>query len=360
MFDEDTTSMILYSLALLRFKEYVGESEDLVKYLCALSLERMIIQTGRKFPKFQNENPRNLRMSDIIRFLEQKSHISSAKAKQLREYMDFRDSIIHTSLPVGTVEVDVKVHEILSFLCVEAGMDFDEELRNRTFEDIATLGKRRSANIMDYEELVESDFDNLDRLYEKCPALQREIEKRLRTPLVREQISGFTPNTGGIWLPFVTQGAPLKRAHVYGASVGVTFTPVDIRFGLDFGSQAHKYRIKYYELLLNGELEKEFDVLNRKDTGYCICDTFWYYHIRNVRSLEWCFSLYSDKKKDIERAIEETRQLDGKALTAHRFLIGRVIKRRPEDFPSIIDRIVEESSKTLDELYPIILRIQAN
>ena len=170
-----------------------------------------------------------------------------------------------------------------------------------------------------YAPLVESDFDNLDKLYKKCPSLQLEIEKRLTTSLRGAQISGFTPNTGGIWLPFVTPETNGNKAHINGASVGVAFTPVDIRIGLNFGSQAHKCRIKYYEMLLNGELMNEFESLNRKDTGYCLCDTFWHYHIRNLQSLQWCLTLYSSTKITIEKAIEETRTarrnpLDGKQV----------------------------------------------
>jgi hypothetical protein len=236
-------------------------------------------------------------------------------------------------------------------------VDQDEELKNRTFEDIATLEIRRSPANGKYEKLVESDFDNLDKLYEKCPALQVEIEKRLTTSLRGAQISGFTPNTGGIWLPFVTFETPDNRAHVDRASVGVAFTPIDIRVGLNFGSQAHKYRIRYYEMLLNGELMNEFESLNRKDTGYCLCDTFWQYHIRNLQSLQWCLTLYGSTKITIERAIEETRQLEGTLLTANKYLISKVIKRRPEDFAYVIDGIVDEISKTLNELYPIIERI---
>jgi len=236
-------------------------------------------------------------------------------------------------------------------------MDQDEELKNRTFEDIATLGTIRSPINEKYEKLVESDFDNLDKLYEKCPALQLEIEKRLTTSLRGAQPSGFTPNTGGIWLPFVTIGTPDNRANVERPSVGVSFTPTDIRIGLNFGSQAHKCRIRYYELLLNGELMNEFESLNRKDTGYCLCDTFWHYHVRNIQPLQWCLTLYGSTKITIEKAIEETRQLEGTPLAANKYLISKVIKRRPEDFAYVIDGIADEISKTLNELHPTIERI---
>jgi cytochrome b involved in lipid metabolism len=110
-------------------------------------------------------------------------------------------------------------------------------------------------------------------------------------------------------------------------------------------------------MLLNGELMNEFESLNRKDTGYCLCDTFWHYHIRNLQSLQWCLTLYYSTKITIERAIEETRQLEGTPLTANKYLISKVIKRRPEDFTYVINGIVDEISKTLNELYPTIERI---
>jgi hypothetical protein len=357
VFEQDTIAMIRYILALQRFKEYSVGPQGLEEYLCAESFNRVLIQTGLKFPKFQKENPGDIRVYEVIRFLEQKSHINSTTAQKLREYMDFYDSLMNTSSQSATKKVNSKTQEILRFLCTEAGLNQDEELKNRTFEDIATLATRQSAANKNYEKLVESDFDNFDKLYEKCSALQLEIEKRLTTPLRGAQISGFTPNTGGIWLTFVTPETHDSRAHIDRANVGVAFTPLDIRIGLNFGSQAHKYKIRYYEMLLNGELMNELESLNRKDTGYCLCDTFWHYHIRNLQSLQWCLTLYGSTKLSIENAIEETRQLKGTSLTANKYLISKVIKRSREDFAYILNGIVDEISKTLNELYPTIERI---
>ena len=357
VFDQYTTDIIRYILALERYKEYLVGPQGLYVNLCAESLNRVLIQTGLKFPKFQKENPSDIRTFEVIRFLEQKSCITPSTAQKMREYVDFHDSLVQTGSQIVQKKNHPRAQEILQFLFAESGLNQDEELRNRTFEDIATLGTRRSPANENYEPLVESDFEDLDKLYEKCPALQLEIEKRLTTSLRGAQISGFTPNTGGVWLPFVTLEGHGDRPHIYGASVGVAFTPVDIRIGLNFGSQAHESRKRYYEMLLNGELMNEFESLNRKDTGYCLCDTFWHYHIRNLQSLQWCLTLYSSTKVTIEKAIEETRNLEGIPLTANKYLIGKVIKRRPEDFAYVITGIVDEISKTLNELYPTIERI---
>jgi hypothetical protein len=357
VFDQDTIGMIRYILALQRFKAYSVGPQGIDEYLCAESFNRVLIQTGLKFPKFQKENPRDIRVNEVIRFLEQKSHINPTTAQKLREYVDFHDSLMNTRTEAAPKKANPKAQEILRFLCIEAGLDQDEELRNRTFEEIATLGTKQAPANESYEKLIESDFDNFDKLYEKCPTLQLEIQKKLTTSLRSAPMSGFTPNTGGIWLPFVMHETHDNRAHIDRASVGVTFTPLDIRIGLNFGSQAHKYKIKYYEMLLNGELINEFESLNRKDTGYCLCDTFWHYHIRNLQSLQWCLTLYGSTKMHIERAIEETKQLEGSPLTANKYLISKVIKRTREDFGYLLNGIVDEISKTLTELYPTIERI---
>jgi hypothetical protein len=356
-FDQESISTIRYILALHRFKEYLAGPKGLYENLCATSFNRVLIQTSLKFTKFQKENPSDIKAYEVIRFLEQKSHIDPSTAQKLKEFVEFYDLLINPNSHIDTKKVNTKAQEILRFLCIEAGLDQEKELKNRTFEDIATLGAKLPSANEKYEKLVDSDFDNFDKLYEKCPTLQLEIAKRLTTSLCAAQISGFTPNTGGILLPFVTLETNDNRALFDKANVGVTFTPIDIRIGLNFGSQAHKYRIRYYEMLLNGELMNEFETLNRKDTGYCLCDTFWHYNIRNLQSLQWCLTLYGSTKISIENAIEETIQLKENPLTANKYLICKVIKRSREDFAYILNGIVEEISKTLNELSPTIERL---
>ena len=179
VFDQDTVEMIRYLLALQRFKEYSVGPQGLDEYLCAVSLNRVLIQTGLKFPKFQKENPGDVRVGEVIRFLEQKSHINSTTAKKLREYVDFHSSQLQSSYQTAPIKADSKAQEILQFLCTEAGLDQDEELKNRTFKEITTLGTKRSAANENYEKLVESDFDNLDKLYLKCPALRARNRKKI-------------------------------------------------------------------------------------------------------------------------------------------------------------------------------------
>jgi hypothetical protein len=296
-------------------------------------------------------------MIDITRFLQQKNLISPTMANRLGEFVDFHDSLMNNRSLRGLEKANAKAKELLQFLCVECGVNLNEELESRTFEEIATLRTEQFSDNEKYE-ITETDFDNLDRLYKKCPCIQKEIEKKLTVPLRGAELSGFTPNTGGILIPFTSHKKSDSTRPIGRANIGVAFTPNDIRIGLNFGSQAHKYRVKYYDLLLNGELIGNFELLSRKASGYCLCDTFWHYYIRNVQSLQWCLALYGSTKVAIERAIEETKHLEGTPLIANKYLISKVINRRPEDFAYILNGLVCEISKTLDELYPILERIE--
>ena len=355
IFDKETVEIIRYLLAMKRFKEYTVGPKGLDLHLCTLALEKVLLQTGLNYPKFQKENLKDIKDYEIVKFLQQKDIISTNVANQLTEYIHLQGALIRTGAQLVSEASIAKANELLRFLCVEAGINPEKELGEREFEDIVTHKVvQPSDQTIDLED---SDFDTLDLLYGKCGRIQKEIAKKLTVPLKPAPMSGFTPNTGGIWLPFTSKEASDKRGQIDGAFLGVTFTPHGIRIGLDFGAQAHKYRIKYYDLLLNGKLSSEIEALSRKATGYCLCDTFWHYHLRNIQSLQWCLTLYGSTRYAFETAIEETKQHEGKLLTAHRYLISKVIERRPEDFTYIVKGIVNEASRDLNELYPVLALI---
>lgn len=339
-----------------RFKDYSIGPKGIELHLCALALERVLIQTGLNYPKFQKENPRDVRIHDIIRFLGEKKLVNPTLANQLNEYVTLHDSLMRTGAQVASEAAHTKANELLRFLCTEAGITAEKEIMEREFEDIATLRPEQPSENRTFE-IDDSDFDSLDKLYDKSAWIQREIEKKLTVPLKAAKLSGFTPNTGGIWLPFISKEASEKRGPIDEAYLGVTFTPNGIRIGLNFGVQAHKHRIKYYDLLLNGKLTSEVEALSRKATGYCLCDTYWHYHVRNIQSLQWCLTLYGSTRYAFETAIEETKHQESKRLTGHRYLISKVIERRPEDFTYIVKGIVNEASRDLNELYPVLALI---
>lgn len=355
-FDKETIEMIRYLLAIRRFKEYAVGPKGVDLHLCTLAFERVLIQTGLNYPKFQKENPRDIKTADIVKFLQQKNLVNPTVANQLTEYLHLQDAFMRTGAQFVSEASYTKANELLQFLCTEAGIDAKKEINQREFEEIVSLRSWQPPENGTYE-IDEADFDTLDKLYGKCAWIQNEIKKKLTVPLMAARLSGFTPNTGGIRIPFIPKEASETRGPTDGAYLGVTVTPTSIRIGLNFGAEAHKYRVKYYDLLLNGKLASEVEALSRKATGYCLCDTFWHYHIRNIQSLQWCLTLYGSTRLAFENVIEETKQLEGKPLTAHRYLISKVIDRRPEDFTYIVKGIVNEASRDLNELYPVLALI---
>jgi hypothetical protein len=355
IFDKETIEIIRYLLAIKRYKEYTVGPKGIELHLCTLALEKVLLQTGLNYPKFQKENPKDITNYEIVKFLQQKNIINPTVANQLTEYIHLHNALIRTGTQLVSEASIAKANELLRFLCTEAGIDAEKETKQREFEDIATHKAVQPCDGI--IELEDSDFDTLDALYGKCGWVQKEIAKNLTVPLKPAPISGFTPNTGGIWLPFISKEASDKRGQIEGAYLGVTFTPNGVKIGLDFGPQAHKYQIKYYDLLLNGKLSNEIEALSRKATGYCLCDTFWHYHVRNIQSLQWCLTLYGSTRYAFETAIEETKGQKGKPLTAHRYLINKVIERRPEDFTYIVKGIVNEAARDLNELFPVLALI---
>jgi hypothetical protein len=353
VFDKDTIDTLRYLLAMKHFKEYSIGPQGIDMHLCALTLERVLIQTGLNYPKFQKEKTSDLKIYEIAKFLSQKNIVNPSVASELFDYVNFHDTIMRTGAQITDEATHTWANQVLRFLCTEAGINIDQEIKEATFEGIANHKSGQPLKDTVFE-VDESDFDCIDRLYYKSSFIQIEIAKKLTVPLKPAKVSGFTPYTGGILLPFVTEQTSDKRGHLDNAYLGVIFTPSSIRIGLDFGAYAHKFRAKYYELLLNGNLTGEIEMLSRKAADYCFCDTYWYYHTRNLQSLQWGLTMYGSTRISIENAIEETKQLEGTALSGHRYLIAKVIQRRPEDFTYIAKGIINDAVRNLNELYPIL------
>ncbi|MCW3999415.1 MAG: hypothetical protein NWE93_04170 [Candidatus Bathyarchaeota archaeon] len=353
VFDKDTLDMLRYLLAMKHFKEYSIGPQGIDLHLCALTLERVLIQTGLNYPKFQKEKPSDLKIFDIAKFLSQKNIVNPSVASELIDYVNFHDAIMRTGAQITNEAAQTRASQLLRFLCTEAGINIEKESNRAAFEEIVNL--RVGLPLKDQTfGIDETDFDCLDRLFLKSGFIQKEIAKKLVVRLKPAKASGFTPYTGGILLPFVTEQVSDMRGHIDNVYLGVIFTPGSIRIGLDFGAQAHKFRVKYYEMLLNGNLTGEIETLRRKAADYCFCDTYWYYHTRNLQSLQWGLTVYGSTRLAIENAIEETKQMEGTALSGHRYLISRVIQRRPEDFTYIAKGIINDAARNLNELYPIL------
>ena len=353
MFDGETLGLIRYVLAMGRFRDYSVGPVGLEAQLCGLAFERMLVQTARRFDKFQNDAAGELKLVDVVKFLRKKNLVDSAVACELSEYLGFYGLLLRGGRDVSVERAGFMGQAILRFLCVHAGLDLDREVSRVGFGDLVARKTVSGGGVL---EVVEGDFDCLDRLYVKCPSIQSEILKRVKVPLKAGAVSVFAPNSGGIWVPFVTEKA-VGGLLDGGVSLGVGFSPLGVRVGLGFGEFAHRCRVRYYELLLKGELVEMLEMLSLRGAGYCFCDTYWHYHVRNVESLQWGITLYGSTKLALEREIEVTKRLGDQALCGHRYLVSKVIVRRPEDFTYVVGGLVDEAVRVLDELYGVLALI---
>ena len=342
-FDKETENTLIYSLALYKYRGYVGGFEALVKYYAAISFEKMIFRTSEDFQlelesylKIKDPNRQKWQdpsSGEIIYFLRNKGLVTSIEWTRLDNCREFRNYVMHTKKKKPEWLVENETLNVLKFLCAKKGWNFEEEVEKRTFEDISTFGEGREPadDQKEFSELVYSDFDNFEILYRKCRDMQRAISRKLgkSSHLESTRMSGFTYDAGGIWLPWVQNPGNDPRAHVSKASLGVIFTPLEIRIGLDFGPKAHRHREEYYKMLITGEIEDFVKRLSKR-CEYSFCDTVWFYHIRNIRSID------NFAREGVEIELKKTEELRQKyekekremyLLKGNRHLLGKVVNR---------------------------------
>ena len=325
-------------------------------YLTGLSFERMILQTGRKFHlESQLKIGEELTPKNVIDFLLDRGQVNKQEYRRLEKCRGFRNKLMHEGSEDVTRE---EMSWTLQELCGMAEIDLEKELERRQFEDILKFGKREIIP-KKHTGIEENDFDEFITLYEKCLSLHEELSHNLVSlSLVPEEISEFVPTSGGIWLPWVLGDAG-NRSHMKRITLGITFKPDKIRIGLDFGSKAYDAKKEYYKFLMDGELDP---LLSGLSSEYFFYETYWYYHIRGVRSVrEWLkpneFSLL---KKHVKKAYRETgdKLLRGQLMTGHKYLIGKIINRTIPNFNHILPSLKRTVHNTFAGLVPVLRMVE--
>ena len=163
----------------------------------------------------------------------------------------------------------------------------------------------------------------------------------------------------GIWLPWVLMKSG-GRSHTRRATLGITFSPRNLRIGIDFGSMAYNAKCTYYSLLLRNELD---DILYRLNSlGYQFYETYWYYHIRNIQSVGVYFdpSTSKETKEQIKLALKETQhKYDQRILmTGHKYLLGKVFFRGTVEFNNVLKNLGSSIVLIFKELLPLLKMVE--
>jgi len=248
-----------------------------------------------------------------------------------------------------------------------ANYDFISVRKEITYEQLRKLRDKvfkipRSGldvEIVETRDIVDSDFDDLEVLYEKCKNLHfRKLTILLSSlRLEPEEMSELIPTSGTIWLPWVARQAG-DRSHTRTIVLGVNFAPNFVRIGIDFGSEAYKAKETYYTLLLKGKLDSQ---LSKLTNDYYFIDTFWYFNIRDLRLIrEYWPSKIDEIRPKIETALEETivRRKAQAPMKGHQSLMGKVFKRGTKEFSDFLIKIPETIQSVFCDLFGIVKQVE--
>lgn len=352
--NNETINMIRYALSVFKHREYLSGFSELSAYLASLSFERIILQTGNRFGLDKEFGVFRYEVTDVINFLKKKQLINEDEYKKLVFCRDFRNKVMHKG--ATTTEIQ-EIKKILKTLCEMTGLVLEEELEKREFEDILSFGKRPIVK-REFSVIQDSDFDDFVKLYEKALALHFNLERPLSLlGLKPEEVSEFVPNSGGIWLPWVL-GESGSRSHIRRATLGITFTPNSIRVGIDFGSKAYKAKQQYYSLILENKIDEVLSKL--AESNYLFYDTYWYYHVRNLRAIQTYFNSPLEIKHQLRIALEEVKESlnRSKSMTGHKFLIGKFFQRSTIEFAKVIESLPKTISDIFSDLQPLLEKIE--
>jgi hypothetical protein len=349
--------MIRLAVGLYKYSERVDGFLEQSLYWSSMSFEYIIRCTYGKESHRKELNEIILDMCSSLKGTRSERETLFQSLDTLRK---IRNKMFH---PEGSIS-DQEAKSLISHVCRIGGCEFDNLLKEITYEQVRQLRNRvfkiprvlPDAKIPDQPDVCESDFDDLEVLYEKCKCLHYNRLRTYLSPLhlQPEEMSELIPTTGAIWLPWVL-GQSGKRRHVRTIVLEARFSPERVRIGIDFGSEAFEAKAAYYNLISASKLDGHLAGLARKN--YHFYDTYWYFHVRNVRPIRDCYPLSVEEiKSRIESALFEieTKRHRRILMKGHQLLIGKIFNRGSEEFNQFLIRIPETIKGIFSDLLPIV------
>jgi len=366
--DENARNMIRLAVGLCKYSENVDGFFEQSLYWSAISFEHIIHRTAMNYGI-------NTDWKDLCTIIEElccSPKLKYSEREDLRWYLSrlkkIRNEMFHSESPIIMQE---QVTQMLKAVCGMAGTecDFKRVWNEITYEQVRKLRDKVSkikrfpldVKIFDQRNICESDFDDLEVLYEKCKFLHfRRLNAFLSSlNLKPEEMSELIPTTGAIWLPWVFGQDVGGRKHVQTVVLGVNFSPNNVRIGIDFGSEAYEAKAAYYTLLLSGKLNDYLTGFARKD--YCFYDTYWYFNVRDERPIrDYVPSRMEEVQSKIESALMETRRMrqEGIPMKGHQFLVGKTFRRGSPEFHNFLTKMPETIKDTFSDMLGVVRQVE--
>lgn len=230
-------------------------------------------------------------------------------------------------------------------------------------EDLRRLRKKFSSSVPSsncsalgklFVGFSEQDFRNLHEMRNTLNYLKEKLTSHcngLKPALFFDEISETT--SAYVWLAAV-KSLDGERPKIDQPSLSILATNHDVRVYLDFGGRCKKERKRYYHLLLNKKLDP---LLKSLGSDFRIFDTYWYFNLENIRTLQEFYELREHgtltNEEDLKRQVAEFEFLldEKRTVPENKLLIGRIFPK--EEVIPAGSGFAKEVCLTISKLHPI-------
>lgn len=201
----------------------------------------------------------------------------------------------------------------------------------------------------------EGDFRNLYVLREKVQLWASTLDSAFRKKSLGfklDSISRVNATSGYIWVAFLTDP---RRKKVEQGTYSLTFTPRQLRAGLEMGGRSREVREVYYQKFLKGELDDLFAEMVQGEGKFI--DTFWYFNIRETVAIQDYLKNKDNVRARFRAKINQaTKQLSEENLYSWNILLPSSLltpgsfSREPDKVDDLINSLAETVRKILSRI----------
>lgn len=247
---------------------------------------------------------------------------------------DTRNDIVHGFIrDIKSLKIKQIVEFIWNVVSIEideAEMDIDLiNLKTAQYwvRDFEVITDSESPKINNNNKIQVKDFLDLYKMRHRFLELEHFLDGNKRLGKLKkysiDSVSAVNPTSAYVWLAIVDDHKR-SRKKIFGPSVSILATPLDIRIYLDFGGFAFDYRKKYFEFLRT----YDFGSLDIDKKELYIFDIDWYSFLIEKQSFNTYIQnpMFNQKIKDASELLD--REDQSVPLSWNKLLIGYIINRQ--------------------------------
>jgi len=303
-------------------------------------------------PNVSGETRENFFVKRIIAYC-RANQCSTEVQNTLKQCRIIRNQIIHYN---DTRQVSGFIDD----LCTVRNLNSHQLSSKLDEEDFRRLRKKFSysapySNISILGQLFagfdDQDFRNLHKMWNTLNFLREKLSaccKSFKPTVFFDEISEAT--SAYVWLAAV-KSLDGDRPKINQPSLSILATNHDVRVYIDFGGRCKIERKRYYHLLLNKKLDP---FLKNLGPDFRIFDTYWYFNLENIRTIQQ-FSEQREHGKlimeeDLQKQVTDFESLidEKRTIPENKLLIGRI---------QAGTRFADEVCETLSKLHPILEKL---